>query len=727
MHPDPIPARTAPADRHFATVAGELTVSPRQVAAAAALLAEGATVPFIARYRKEATGSLDEVALTAVRDRLEQLAELERRRASILKSLQDQGVITDALRSDVLAAATLTQLEDVYRPFKPKRRTRASMARERGLAPLAELLLAQDRATRPDQAAAAHVDPERGVDTVEDALRGARDIIAEIVSDDPETREELRRLYRNDGSLRSQVARGKEQDGAKFRDWFDWQEPAARAPSHRILALRRGEKEDVLRLSVEVPEERALAILRRRFVRNTTAAAGEVDLAVADGWRRLLSLSMETEIRLELKQRADREAIAVFAANLRELLLAAPLGQKRVLALDPGFRTGCKLVCLGAQGDLLHHDAIYPHTGGPRAQEAGTVVRALVKRFQVEAIAVGNGTAGRETEAWLSSLDLPTAVPVVMVNESGASIYSASEIARREFPDHDVTVRGAVSIGRRLQDPLSELVKLDPKTIGVGQYQHDVDQPALRRSLDDVVVSCVNAVGVDVNTASEALLTYVSGLGPQLAANIVARRTEQGPFEDRRSLLKVSRLGPKAFEQCAGFLRIPGAANPLDASAVHPESYPVVEAMARDLGRAVADLLRDDDLRNRIDLRRYRSDSVGLPTLVDIMRELARPGRDPRERFEPFAFAAGVGTLEDLEVGMRLPGIVTNVTDFGAFIDVGVHQDGLAHVSQLADRFVRHPSEVVKVQQRVLATVIGVDRQRGRISLSLKEPAEEPQ
>jgi len=708
-------------DQHIRQTATDLSLPVPGVQAVATLLDDGATIPFVARYRKEVTGSLDEVAIGAIRDTLARLTELDQRRESILASLEKRDLLTDDLAARIEAARTMVGLEDIYLPYRPKRRTRATMARERGLEPLARLLLAQDPGTDPEAAADRHVDPESEVTTGELALQGARDIVAEIISEDEDARAAMRRLSQQQARIQTGVIKGREQAGAKFRDYFAWEEPATRAPSHRILAMYRGENEKVLRLHVRPPEEEALRDLQRRFVRNDSPAGGQIALAVDDGYRRLLGPSLETELRNELKGRADTEAIAVFDENLRELLLAAPLGPRSVLALDPGFRTGCKLVCLDGQGKLLHHDTIYPHGGARGTAQAGEKVLALLKKHGVEAIAVGNGTAGRETEAFLKSLDLPDPIPVVMVNESGASIYSASEIARQEFPDHDVTVRGSVSIGRRLQDPLAELVKLDPKSIGVGQYQHDVDQTALKRSLDDAVASCVNSVGVDLNTASEQLLTYVSGLGPKLGANIVAHRAENGPFASRRALLKVPRLGPKAFEQAAGFLRVPGARNPLDGSAVHPESYPVVQAMAGDLGCKVTDLLEDPARRDRIDLRRYVTGSVGLPTLEDILAELARPGRDPRERFTVFSFAANVNEITDLEVGMRLPGIVTNVTDFGAFIDIGVHQDGLAHISQLADRYVRHPGEVVKVQQQVMATVIAVDLERKRISLSLKD------
>ncbi|MBE0566461.1 MAG: RNA-binding transcriptional accessory protein [Krumholzibacteria bacterium] len=713
---------------HTEIIARELDLAPAAVTAAARLLAEGATVPFISRYRKEATGSLDEVQVTAVRDRLEQLAELDKRRTAVLKSLEERRLLTPELRAQVTAAATMAALEDAYLPYRPKRRTRATMAREKGLEPLAAWLLAEAARPAPEASsedplvrAAAFVDPAKEVTTAADALAGARDIVAETVSEDAAVRAALRTLYFAQGTVTSRVLTGKADEGAKYRDWFAWEEPVRRVAGHRMLAMRRGEKEKILAMRVVLPDETALRVIEPAYCRNRTAAAAQVREAAGDGWKRLLSVAMETEVRLELKKRADQEAIAVFAANLRQLLLAAPLGPGRVLALDPGFRTGCKLVVLDRQGDLLVHDTVYPHTGGSRVSEAGAAVLRLVKTHDVEAVAIGNGTAGRETERWVRGLGLPAALPVVMVNEAGASVYSASETARSEFPDHDLTVRGAVSIGRRLMDPLAELVKIDPKSIGVGQYQHDVDQRALKRSLDDTVTSCVNAVGVDLNTASAPLLAYVSGLGPQLAANIVAHRSAQGPFPGRAQLLEVPRLGPKAYEQAAGFLRVRGAANPLDASAVHPESYGVVEAMARDLGRPVAALVGDAGATKQLRLERYATDRVGLPTLRDILDELAKPGRDPRARFEIFSFAEGIESLEDVQEGMRLPGIVTNVTAFGAFIDVGVHQDGLAHISQLADRFVRDPGEVVKVGQQVTARVLEVDRQRRRISLSLKD------
>ncbi|MHB9149673.1 MAG: Tex family protein [Thermoleophilia bacterium] len=715
----------APALHLTRIVAAELGLRPAQAVAVADLLTGGATVPFIARYRKEATGSLDEVQIAAVRDRLARLEELEKRRASILSSLLERELLTPELETAVRGAGTMAELEDHYLPFRPKRRTRAAVARERGLETLASLLLAAaaagDARFDPAAAASAYVDSDRDVAGVDEALAGARDIIAETASEDVEVRKAMRDLYVREAALRSRLVKGKEEAGAKFRDYFEWEESAERAPSHRVLALLRGEAEGFLRVSVDVPEERAVAILDGRFVRGAGAAADEVRAALRDGLKRLLGPSMESETRAELKTRADEDAIRIFASNLAELLLAPPLGGRTVLAVDPGFRTGCKVTVLDPQGKLLHNETVQPHQSkGARAQ-AGESIRALVSRFGVEAVAIGNGTAGRETETFVRELQLGGDIMVVMVNESGASIYSASEVAREELPDHDLTVRGSVSIGRRLQDPLAELVKIDPKSIGVGQYQHDVDQAALRQSLDDVVAIAVNRVGVEANTASRSLLSHVSGLGPQLAANVVAYRDQEGPFRSRAQLKKVPRLGPKAFEQAAGFLRIRGGADPLDASAVHPESYGVVKAMARDLGVGVADLLGDRELRSRVDLSRYVTETVGLPTLHDIMAELEKPGRDPRQAFEVFRFAEGVESLDDLEEGMRLPGIVTNVTAFGAFVDIGVHQDGLVHISQLADRYVRDPAEVVTVQQQVMVTVLGVDLERRRISLSMRQ------
>lgn len=710
----------------LARIAQELKLRLQQVEAVVSLLDEDATVPFIARYRKEATGSLDEVAITTIRDRLAALQELNKRREAILASLTERDLLTEELKISLEQAESLPVLEDIYLPYRPKRRTRASMARERGLEPLAQYLFRQEKGD-PVAHAVSFIDPEKQVPDAASALAGARDILAEQFAEDSGARERLRALFERTAILRSKVASGKEEEAATYRDYFTWEEPAARIPSHRTLAMFRGENEGMLRLSLRPADEtKAVEVLTRLFVRNDTPCGREVLAAVEDGYARLLAPALETEWRHTLKQKADAEAIRVFAENVRQLLLAPPLGAKIILAVDPGFRTGCKMVCLNREGKLLEYATINPHAGSENARrESQTVLLDFVRRHAVETVAVGNGTAGRETEQFIRSLpDWPSTLPVVMVSESGASVYSASEVARAEFPDLDLTYRGAVSIGRRLADPLAELVKIDPKAIGVGQYQHDVNQSELKRCLDDVVMSCVNAVGVDVNTASEQLLTYVSGLGPTLARNIVAFRHENGPFISRKALLKVPRLGPKAFEQCSGFLRIRNAKNPLDGSAVHPESYAVVEKMATDVGATVKALMEDAGLRKKVDLSRYIDGRFGLPTLNDIMGELEKPGRDPRASFQPFAFAEGVSTLEDLKPGMRLPGIVTNVTAFGAFVDIGVHQDGLVHISQLADRFVKDPGEIVKVHQEVRVTVLDVDMARKRIALTLREQRE---
>jgi uncharacterized protein len=713
--------------QHVARIARDLGLDVAQVQATGELLGEGATVPFLARYRKEKTGSLDEVAITTIRDRLAQLEALDERRRAIVASLEERGLLTEELRRQLESADALSTLEDAYQPFRPKRRTRASVARERGLEPLADLLFRQDPRAEPLREAERHVTPaasseiadELRVPDAEAALQGARDILAERVADDAGARDRIRRLFWQAGVIRTEVRSGKEAGGAKYRDYFDWSEPIARAPSHRVLAMLRGEAEDVLSCAIQPPEDRAQSILERMFVRGSSRSSDHVRTAVRDGYKRLLARSMETETRAEAKRRADDAAIGVFAQNLRQLLLAPPLGQKRVLAIDPGLRTGCKTVVLDAQGQLVFDTVVYPDQGPQRRREAAEILLRLVHDHQVEAIAIGNGTGGRETEAFVRGLDLPRSIGVVMVNESGASIYSASEVARREFPDRDITVRGAVSIGRRLMDPLAELVKIDPKSIGVGQYQHDVDQDALHRSLDDVVISCVNYVGVEVNTASRQLLQYVSGLTATVADNIVQYRAEHGPFRRRQDLVKVPRLGPRAFEQAAGFLRIHGAANPLDASAVHPESYSIVDRMAADLRVSVAELIASESLRGRLELGRYVTSAAGLPTLNDIVVELGKPGRDPRATFEVVQFREGIRTLDDVKPGMRLPGVVTNVTAFGAFVDIGVHQDGLVHISQLANRFVRDPNEVVHVQQTVEVRVLEVDVARRRISLSM--------
>lgn len=711
---------TASLSEYVLRIAQETGLGVARVSAVARLLAEGATVPFIARYRKEATGEMDEVQITAVRDRLDRLRELDTRRAAILKSLEENKHLTPELKAAVEKASTSTELEDLYAPYRPKRRTRATIARERGLGPLADFIFENQNADAAAEAAK-FVAPDKEVPDVAAALAGARDILAERISDDKTARAACREIYEKSAELSSEVIKGKEEEGAKFKDYFEWSEPLASAPSHRVLAIRRGEKEGFLFFRITVNEDEAFSRLDKIFVGGNGACGNEVRAASHDSWKRLLGPSLETEARLKSKERADEEAIRVFASNVSELLMAPALGQKSVLALDPGFRTGCKLVVLDAQGKLLHHEVIFP-TAGSQAQyaDAENRIRILCHQFKVQAIAIGNGTASRETETFVRGCGLPASIPVVVVNESGASIYSASEVAREEFPNEDVTVRGAVSIGRRLMDPLAELVKIDPKSIGVGQYQHDVNQIALKRSLDDVVVSCVNRVGVEVNTASKQLLSYVSGLNASIAANIVAYRDEHGAFRSRRELKNVPRLGEKAFEQCAGFLRIRGGEHPLDASAVHPERYALVEKMAADLGCDVPALLADGRLRARIDLRKYVSDDVGLPTLQDILKELEKPGRDPREKFEAFAFKEGVHEISDLKEGMRLPGIVTNVTAFGAFVDVGVHQDGLVHVSQLADDFVKDPADVVKVGQKVSVTVMEVDIPRRRIGLSMK-------
>jgi len=705
-------------NQHQERIAQELKIRPGQVAAVAGLLTDGGTVPFIARYRKEATGLLDETQISAIQNRLHQLTELDRRRQAIITSLTERDLLSPSLHHALLAATNLTVIEDLYLPHRPKRRTRSHIATEKGLTPLARAIFAQDNHPLVPEN---FIDSAKGVTSAEEALSGARDIIAEWLNEDPAVRAGLRRLFADKALITSKVVRKNQGAGSKYRDYFDWQEPAAKAPGHRLLAMLRGENEKMLTLSLRPPEEEALALLRRQYLKVSNAAAAQVELALADSYKRLLAPSLENELRSQIKDRADQEAIRVFAENFRELLLAPPLGRKRVMALDPGFRTGAKLVCLNEQGRLLHFTTIFPTLSSERSQEAGNILSDLCLKYRIEAIAIGNGTAGRETESFVRSLGLPGEIIITMVDESGASIYSASETARAEFPDHDLTVRGAVSIGRRLQDPLAELVKLDPKVIGVGQYQHDVNQAALQKSLDETVASCVNSVGVELNSASAELLAHVSGLGPVLAKNIITFRNETGPFRSRSELLKVPRLGAKAFEQCAGFLRIRRAANPLDASAVHPERYRIVEQMAKDCGCRVVDFIERPENRKKIETGRYVSEAVGLPTLNDILTELAKPGRDPRTSFSQFSFSEGINSIGDLRPGMRLPGIVTNVTKFGAFVDIGVHQDGLIHISQLADRYIREPAEVVKVRQQVLVRIMEVDMQRKRIALSLKE------
>jgi uncharacterized protein len=704
---------------HYKIIATELSVAEKQVTATVGLLDEGATVPFISRYRKELTGSLDEVQVATIRDRIQQLRELDKRREAILKSLTDMGKLTPELEKQINEAETMVTLEDLYLPYRPKRKTRATTAREKGLQPLADVLLEQKNID-PELIAAEYISDEKGVASVEEALAGARDIIAETIAENAEIRTKIRELFVEKGTFASRVVEGKEEAGIKYKDYFEWTEPVKTAPSHRVLAMRRGEKEEILWLDLKPEEDDALEILENSVIKANNPAAGQIRLAITDGYKRLLKPSMETEVRLLTKKKADEEAIRVFAENARQLLLSAPLGQKRVMALDPGFRTGCKLVCLDEQGKLLENTTVYPHTGAGQAREAEKTVQHLFQKYNIEAIAIGNGTAGRETEVFVRNLNLP-GVTIVMVNESGASIYSASEVAREEFPDYDVTVRGAVSIGRRLMDPLAELVKIDPKSIGVGQYQHDVDQNKLQTSLDDTVISAVNAVGVELNTASKQILAYVSGLGPQLAQNIVEYRNQNGAFKRREQLKKVPRLGDKAFEQAAGFLRIHNAENPLDTSAVHPERYGLLEQMATDMKCTVKDLMSNPTLRKSIPLQKYVSETVGLPTLNDIMAELAKPGRDPREQFEAFSFTEGVNAIGDLKVGMKLPGIVTNITAFGAFVDIGVHQDGLVHLSQITNRYIKDPNEVLKVHQKVEVTVTEVDVNRKRIALSMKD------
>ncbi|MFN6944091.1 MAG: Tex family protein [Cytophagaceae bacterium] len=704
---------------HSKKIAAELSVPVSGVQAVLKLLEEGSTIPFIARYRKEMTGSLDEVVIGAIRDRNQQLTELDKRRESILKSIKEQGKLNDDLEAKIHAALTLSELEDIYLPYKPKRRTRATIAREKGLEPLAKLIFEQnsrDILSASEQ----YIDAEKEVNSSDEALAGARDIIAEWINEDVQSRKRIRELFFTKGVVRSKIIPGKEREGEKYKDYFEWEEAVSKVPSHRMLAMRRGERELFLMLDILPPEEDAVELLERQFLKSTGESAEQIKLAVKDCYKRLMKPSMETEVRMVTKNKADEEAIKVFSDNIKQLLLAPPLGQKNILAIDPAFRTGCKVVCLDKQGKLLHNTTIFPHEYQHKTAESEKTIKDLCEKFAIEAVAIGNGTASRETETFVKKLGLSSSIAIVMVNESGASVYSASEVAREEFPDHDVTVRGAVSIGRRLMDPLAELVKIDAKSIGVGQYQHDVDQSALKDKLDETVMSCVNAVGVEVNTASKQILTYISGLGSQLAQNIVEFRNQNGPFQSREELKKVPRMGDKAFEQAAGFLRIRDGKNPLDSSSVHPESYYLVKQMATDLRCEVKDLLKNSTVRSTINVKNYVNEKVGLPTLTDIIQELSKPGRDPREQFEVFSFAEGIEKPEDLRQGMKLPGIVTNITKFGVFVDVGVHQDGLVHISHLADRFVSDPNEVVKVAQKVMVTVLEVDLSRKRISLSMK-------
>lgn len=713
-----------PGKSNIKIIGNELQLEEKQVLAVAHLLAEDSTVPFIARYRKEATGGLDEVAIVAIRDRLEQLADLDKRRDAILKSMKELDKLTPELEKEIIGAETLSRLEDIYLPYKPKRKTRGSIAREKGLEPLAELIFSQ-KDVDIQKALSGYLNAELGLNSDEEILQGARDIIAEWINENSAAREKMRSLFTKSSMMSSRMVKGKEKEGEKYRDYFEWSESAASAPSHRILALLRGAEEGFLSNHFLPEEEQAIALLENEFVRTGNTLSEQVRVAAGDSYRRLMGPSMETEMRAALKKRADEEAIKVFSDNIRELLLASPLGEKSVLALDPGLRTGCKLVCLSRQGTLLHNDTVYPLEPHNKKAESGKTIKELCGKFGIEAIAIGNGTGGREACAFCKELGLENLI-ITMVNESGASVYSASETARKEFPTHDITVRGAVSIGRRLMDPLAELVKIDPKSIGVGQYQHDVDQKGLKKSLDDVVTSCVNNVGVEVNTASGHLLRYVSGLSAKMADTIVEFRTNRGPFRSRNDLKKVPGMGPKTFEQAAGFLRIRDSDNPLDHSAVHPENYEIVDKMSAALSCTVIDLMTSGSLREKIKLTNYVTDSVGLPTLTDIMNELAKPGRDPRKEFELFSFTEGIHQITDLQPGMKLPGIVTNVTAFGAFIDIGVHQDGLVHVSQLSDEFVRIAASVVKVNQKVTVTVLDVDVPRKRISLTMKQDPVRP-
>ena len=700
-------------------IAKKLNLNGRYVENTLQLLEEGCTIPFISRYRKERTGNMDEVQIAAISEANDKLKDIDKRKETVVKTITEQGKMTDELQRRIEDCWDANELEDIYMPFKPKRRTKAQMARELGLEPLSVILMMQ-RESNPEAAAKRFV--KEGVKDVAAAIKGAQDIIAETVSEDERSRQQVRSAFRREAIISSKVVKAKAdtEEAAKFSDYFDFSEPLKRCSSHRLLAMRRGENEGILRISISADDEGCIDRVKRFFIRGYGKCSSLVGEAVEDSYKRLLKPAIETEFANLSKEKADEEAINVFTENLRQLLLSAPLGQKRVMGVDPGFRTGCKVVCLDEQGNLLHHEAIFPHPPVNKPQQAAQQVEKMVERFNIEAIAIGNGTASRETTAFIKSLHFNHDVKQFVVSEDGASVYSASKTAREEFPDEDVTVRGAVSIGRRLMDPLAELVKIDPKSIGVGQYQHDVDQTKLKKSLDLTVESCVNTVGVNLNTASQHLLTYVSGLGPTLAKNIVEYRKENGAFTSRAQLKKVSRLGPSAFEQCAGFLRIPGAKNPLDNSAVHPESYKIVEQMAKDCHCTVSDLIKDKKKRESIDIKRYITDTIGIPTFTDIIKELEKPGRDPREQIEAFEFDKNVTTVDDLIEGMILPGIVTNITNFGAFVDVGVHQDGLVHISQLADRYVSDPTQVVKLHQHVKVKVVEVDRKRNRISLSMK-------
>ncbi|HPS46181.1 MAG TPA: Tex family protein [Bacteroidales bacterium] len=705
---------------HSEIISQELGITLKQVENTIQLLTSGATVPFIARYRKEATGCLDEVQIINIRDRYNQLVELDKRRESIINSIQEQNKLTDELKEKLINASSLSELEDIYLPYRPKRKTKASIAIAKGLEPLAKIILAQNKSDI-NMEAEKFIDQEKGVESLEDAISGARDIIAEIVNENQNVRKPLRELFMKESVIRSRNIKGKEKEGENYKNYFEWEEKLSKAPSHRILAMLRGEREEFLRINIFPSEEKAMEILVRIYIKAQNESSQQLMIALKDSYKRLLAPSLETEVRNSFKEKADAEAIRVFAENLRQLLLTPPLGQKNVLAIDPGFRTGCKLVCLDKQGKLLHNETIYPHPPENEVKQAVNKIQSLVNAYKIEAIAIGNGTAGRETERLIKNIRFDRNVMALVVNESGASVYSASAIAREEFPEYDITVRGSVSIGRRLMDPLAELVKIDPKSIGVGQYQHDVNQNELQKSLDDTVVSCVNAVGVEVNTSSKELLKYVSGIGPALAQNLITYRDEHGAFRSREELKKVKRFSEKVFEQAAGFLRIQDAVHVLDNSAVHPESYHIVKKMAEKLSCSINDLIEKEALRKQIKLSDFVTEKVGLPTLQDILSELSKPGRDPREKFDFFEFDKNVHSVKDLKVGMVLPGIITNITAFGAFVDIGVHQDGLVHISHLANKFVSDPNQIVKLNQKVNVKVLDVDIERKRISLSMKE------
>ena len=704
--------------QHLEIITGKLAISAKQIENTVKLLEEGATVPFVSRYIKEATGSLDEVQITAIKEQLAKLKEVDKRRESIINSIEKQGKLTDELRAQLENTYALTELEDIYLPYKTKRKTRALLAREKGLEPLAKIIMKQQE-SNIHEGAKSFISEK--APTIEDVLQGAADIISEWINENQRARNKIRKLFSKKAIIKSKVVKAKEEEGIKYKDYFNYEERLKRCPSHRLLAIRRGEKEGFLRVSIAPPQDCALRSLEKIFIKGNNESSEQVRLAIKDSYQRLLRPSLETEFANSSKEKADKEAINVFAENLRQLLLAPPLGQKRVLAIDPGYRTGCKVVCLDEQGNMLSDEIIFPHKPQEEINQAAKKIKLLVNRYKIEAIAIGNRTASRETERFTKEIEFEKDVQMFTVNEDGASVYSVSPTAREEFPQYDATVRVAISIGRRLTDPLAELVKIEPRSMGIGQYQHDVDQNKLKESLDGVVESSVNLVGVNLNTASKHLLTYVSGLGPRLAKNIIDYRKENGPFQSREELKKVRRLGNKAFEQCAGFLRIQNARNPLDNSAVHPESYYIVEQMAEDLGNSISELLNNEELRNKIEIKNHVADQVGLPTLIDIVTELAKPGRDPRKKIKIFEFAKRIHKIEDLDIGMILPGIITNITNFGVFVDIGVKQDGLVHVSQLADRFVSKPADVVQLQQHVKVKVMNIDIERKRISLSMKD------